>query len=50
MRTCVTWLKSTLLLKIKCLDTHIYMKTQCLQTAWDVALFGKGNAWVAGEV
>jgi len=30
--TLVTLLKSTLLLKIKCFDTHIYMKTQCLQT------------------
>jgi len=25
-------LKSTLLLKIECQDTHIYMKTECLQT------------------
>jgi len=30
--TLFTWLKSTLLLKIKCFDTAIYMKTQCLQT------------------
>ncbi len=30
--TLVAWLKSTLLLKIKCFDTHIYLKTQCLQT------------------
>ncbi len=29
--TLVTWIKSTLLLKINCFDTHIYMKTQCLQ-------------------
>jgi len=30
--TLLTWLKSTLLLKIKCFDTTIYMKTQHLQT------------------
>jgi len=29
--TLLSWLKSTLLLKIKCFDTTIYMKTQCLQ-------------------
>ena len=31
IRTLVPWLKSTLLLKIECFDTHIYMKTYCLQ-------------------
>ncbi len=31
IKTIVMWLKSTLLLKIKCFDTPIYMKTQCLQ-------------------
>jgi len=36
--TLFSWLKSTLLLKNKCFDTHIYMKTQCLQTKWDAAL------------
>jgi len=30
--TLLTWLESTLLLKIKCFDTTICMKTQCLQT------------------
>jgi hypothetical protein len=30
--TLVTELKSTLLLMIRCFDTAIYMKTQCLQT------------------
>jgi len=30
--TLLTWLKSTLLPKIKCFNTTIYMKTQCLQT------------------
>jgi len=35
--TLLSWLKSTLLLKNKCFDTHIYMKTQCLQTKWDAA-------------
>ncbi len=30
--TLLTWLKSTLLLKNKCFDTTIYMKTQCFQT------------------
>ncbi len=28
IRTLVSWLKSTLLLKSKCFDSHIYMKTQ----------------------
>ena len=32
IRTLVPWLKSTLLLKIKCFDTHIYMKSYGLQT------------------
>jgi len=32
IRTLVTWLRSNLLLKIKCFDTHIYMKTEYLQT------------------
>jgi len=35
--------KSTLLLKIECRDTHIYMKTECLQTKWNAALFGGGK-------
>ena len=30
--TLVSWLKSTLLLKIECFDTHIYTKPYCLQT------------------
>ena len=38
IRTLVTWLKSTLLPKIECFDTHIYMKHNCLQTKWDAAL------------
>ncbi len=39
-----TLLKSTLLLKIECQDTHIYMKTEGLQTKWDAAfLGGKGK-------
>jgi len=49
IRTLVTWLKSTLLLKIKYYVTHNYMKTQFLQTKWDAALFGKGKDWVAGK-
>jgi len=40
IRPLVTWLKSTLLLKIECRDTHIYMKTECLQTKWDAAFLG----------
>ncbi len=39
IRTHVTWLKSTLLLKIECQETHIYMKTECLQTKLDATLF-----------
>jgi len=50
IRTFVTWIKSTLLLKIKCFDTHIYMKTQCSQTNKTQHYLGKENAWVAGEV
>jgi len=33
---------------MKYFDTPIHMKTQCLQTKWDAALFGKGNAWEGG--
>jgi len=44
----VAWIKSTLFLKIGCLDTHIYMKTECIQTKWDAAfLGGKGKDRVA---
>jgi len=43
IRTLDAWLKSTLLLKIECWDTHIYMKTECLPTKWDTALFVKGK-------
>jgi len=50
IRTLVTWLKSTLLLKTKCFDTHIYMKTQCLQTNNIQHYLGKENARVAGGV
>jgi len=39
IRTLVTWLKLTLLLKIECLDVDIYMKTECLQTKRDTSLF-----------
>jgi len=48
--TLVTWHKSTLLLKNKCFDTHIYMKTQCLQTNKMQHYCGKENAWEAGWV
>ncbi len=38
----LTWLKSTLLLKIKCFYTHIYMKTDCLQTnIWERKMLEK---------
>jgi len=40
--TLLTWLKSTLLLKNKCFDTTIYMKTQCLQTN-ETQHYGKGK-------
>jgi len=39
IRTLVTWLKSTLFLKMKCQETPIYMKTEYLQTKWDASLF-----------
>jgi hypothetical protein len=45
MRTHVAWLKSTLLLKIKCFYTQIYMKTDCLQTNKTHHYLGKENAW-----
>jgi len=47
--TLVTWLQSTLLLKIKCLDTHIYLKTECLQTNKTQHLLGKENTWGVGS-
>ncbi len=40
MRTLVARLKSTLLLKIDCHDTHIYMKTECLQKRESALLVG----------
>ncbi len=46
----ITWIKSNLLLKIKWFDTHIYMKTQCLQTCKMQYYLGKENVWVAGGV
>ncbi len=39
-------LKSTLLLKIACQDTQIYMKTESLQTKWDAALFAKDRVMI----
>jgi len=50
MRTFVAWLKLTLLLKIKCFNTPIYMKTQCLQTNKMQHNLGKENTWVASVV
>jgi len=50
IRTIVSWLKSTLLLMIKCFDTDIYMKTQCWQTNKTQHHFGKENTWGAGGV
>ncbi len=50
LTTLLTWLKSTLLLKNKWFDKHIYMKTQCLQTNKMQHYCGKENAWVAGWV
>ncbi len=47
IRTLVAWLKSTLLLKIQDQDIHIFMKTECLQTKWDAALFGNRKDRVA---
>ena len=48
IRTLVSWLKSTLFLKKECPDTHIDMKTNCLETKCDAALFrGKGKDRVA---
>ncbi len=48
MRTLVVWLKSTLLLKIKCFYTHIYMKTDCLQTNKTHHYLGNENTGEAG--
>jgi len=41
IRKLVAWLMSNLLLKIECQETHIYMKTECLQTKWDTVLLKK---------
>jgi len=35
--------KSTLLMQLESQDTHIYMKTECLQTKRDATLFGWGK-------
>jgi hypothetical protein len=35
---------------IKCFDTTIYIKTQCLQTNGTQHYLGKENAGVAGEL
>jgi len=50
IKTLVTWLKSTLSLKIKCFYIHIYMKMDCLQTNMTEHYLGKENAWEAGGV
>jgi len=51
IRTLVSWFKSILkLLKIKCFDTHISMKTFCLQKNKTQHYLGKENAWGAGGV
>jgi len=50
IRTLVSWLKSTLLLKIKCFETHIYMKTNWLQTNKIHHYIGNENAWGVGGV
>jgi hypothetical protein len=42
--TLLLWLMSTLLLKNKCFDTTIYMKTQCLQTNEMQHCLGKESA------
>jgi hypothetical protein len=44
IKTLVTCLKSTLLLKIICFDRPINMKTQCLQTNKMQHYLGKENA------
>jgi hypothetical protein len=41
-------IKSTLLLKIKCSGTTIYMKTHCLQTNETQHYCRKENAWEVG--
>jgi len=46
--TLLSWLKSTLLLKIKCFDTTIFMKTQCLQANETQHCLGKESAREAG--
>ena len=41
----LSWLKSTLLMKNKCFDKAIYMKTQCLHTNETQHYCRKENAW-----
>ncbi len=48
LRTHVSWLKSTLLLKIKMLLNNYLYEIRMLTNKQDAALFGKGKAWVAG--
>jgi len=50
IRTFVVWLMSALLLKIKCFETHIYVKTDCLQTNKMQQCLGKENTWGEGGV
>jgi len=50
IRTLVTWLKLTSLLKIKCCDTHTYLYENTMFTnKKDAALFGNGKRWVIIE-
>ncbi len=48
IRTHVSWLKSTLLLKIKMLLHNYLYENRMFTNKQDAALFGKGKAWVAG--
>jgi len=47
MRT--TWLKSTLLRKIKCFVATFYMETQCLQTNGTQYCLGKENTGLSDD-
>jgi len=49
IRTLVAWLKSTLLLKIECQETHIYMKTECLQQSETHHYFGRKGKSLEGK-
>ncbi len=47
----VLWVKSNLLLNIECQETHVNMKTECLQIKWNaVLLVWERKGWSDGNL